>query len=112
MLEFQSRIVAETVALLSAKGITLTETDPDSAIKEYCSHKFHRVSMAQHLLRGQLTEIDSLNGYVARESARLGLTAPYSHALTCLIEGRQHHPANGGALAAEEKVSGAARERT
>ena len=112
MLEFQSRIVAETVALLSAKGVTLTEPDPDSAIKEYCSHKFHRVSMAQHLLRGQLTEIDSLNGYVARESARLGLAAPYSHALACLIKGRQHHPADGGALAAEQQVSGTARERT
>jgi ketopantoate reductase len=59
------------------------------------SHKFHRPSMTQHLGRGQQTEIDALNGYVARESARLGLAAPYNDALAKLMKGRQHRPACG-----------------
>jgi 2-dehydropantoate 2-reductase len=88
--EFQTRIIQETLALVRAKGIEPTEPDPVSAIKEYCSHKFHRPSMMQHLDRGKPTEIDALNGYVARESRRLGLAAPYSDALTMLIKGRQY----------------------
>jgi 2-dehydropantoate 2-reductase len=90
--DFQTRIIGETVTLLRAKGIELQETDPCATIKAYCSHKFHRPSMMQHLDRGQQTEIDSLNGYVARESLRLGLDAPYNAALTMLIKGREHHP--------------------
>jgi 2-dehydropantoate 2-reductase len=90
--EFQSRIVAEAVALMQAKEIALPDANPSAAIKEYCSHKFHRPSMMQHLDRGQQTEIDSLNGYVARESSRLGLQAPFNTALTMLIKGREYHP--------------------
>ncbi len=54
--------------------------------------KFHRVSMLQHLDRGRRTEIDALNGYVARESRSLGLPAPYSEALTVLMKGREYVP--------------------
>jgi 2-dehydropantoate 2-reductase len=90
--EFQTRIIEEAAALVRAKGIEPAEADPVAAIKEYCAHKFHRPSMMQHLDRGRPTEIDSLNGYVARESRRLGLPAPYSDALTMLVKGRQHVP--------------------
>jgi 2-dehydropantoate 2-reductase len=91
--EFQTRIIQEAEALVRAKGITLDDPDPVHTIKEYCAHKFHRPSMTQHLDRGRPTEIDALNGYVARESKRLGLAAPYNDALCALIKGRQHHPA-------------------
>ena len=91
--EFQSRIIEEAAALVRAKGIALPEEDPVAAIKEYCSHKFHRPSMMQHLARGQRTEIDSLNGYVARESAALGLAAPCNDALARLMKGREYRPA-------------------
>jgi len=89
--EFQAKIIEETMALIRAKGIVLQ--DPVATVKEYCSDKFHRVSMTQHLDRGRLTEIDALNGYVARESAKFGLSAPYNDALTRLMKGRQHKPA-------------------
>ena len=69
------------MALVRAKAISLPDPDPLSAIKAYCAKKFHRVSMLQHLDRGRRTEIDALNGYVARESRKLGLAAPYSEAL-------------------------------
>ena len=93
--DFQSAIIEETVAVVRAKGISLPDEDTIAVIKEYCSHKFHRPSMMQHLARGQRTEIDSLNGYVARESARLGLTAPRNDALTRLIKGREYRPEPG-----------------
>lgn len=91
--EFQSHIIRETLALVRAKGITLPDPDPLSTIKAYCAKKFHRVSMLQHLDRGRRTEIDALNGYVGRESRRLGLAAPYSDALTMLMKGREYVPA-------------------
>lgn len=95
--EFQTRILEETLALLQARGIALPEENPIAAIKDYCAHKFHRPSMMQHLDRGQKTEIDALNGYVARESARLGLAAPYNDALARIVRGREH----GAQLVAE-----------
>ena len=87
--DFQTRIIEETVSVVRAKGITLPDPDPVAVIKEYCAHKSHRPSMMQHLERGQRTEIDSLNGFVAAESSRLGLDAPCNRALTQLIKGRE-----------------------
>lgn len=96
--EFQTRIIEETLALVFAKGIRLADADPIATVKEYCSHKFHRVSMAQHLDRGRQTEIDALNGFVARESKALGLAAPCNDALARLIKGREHQPVRKGGV--------------
>ncbi|MBI2502007.1 MAG: 2-dehydropantoate 2-reductase [Candidatus Latescibacteria bacterium] len=90
--EFQTRIIAEVVALARAKGIRLPNPEPLQEIKEYSAKKFHRVSMLQHLARGRQTEIDALNGYVARESKKLGLPCPYNESLTSLIKGLQYRP--------------------
>ena len=91
--EFQTKIIEETLALVQARDITLPDPDPLSSIKAFCASKFHRPSMVQHLMGGKQTEIDSLNGYVARESEKLGLAAPYSDALTRLIKGLEHRVA-------------------
>jgi 2-dehydropantoate 2-reductase len=92
--EFQTKIIEETLALVEAKGIEIPEKDPMTVVKEYSAQKFHRVSMVQHLKRGRLTEIDALNGYVVRESEKLGIKAPYNNALTMLIKGLQYIPEN------------------
>jgi 2-dehydropantoate 2-reductase len=89
---FQTRVIEETLALIRAKGVSIEDSDPIATIKEYCAHKFHRVSMAQHLDRGRLSEIDALNGYVARESPKYGLAAPYNDSLAKLMKGREHKP--------------------
>ena len=50
-----------------------------------------RSSTAQVLARGKPTEIDHLNGFVARRSAELGVATPVNralHALVRLAEGR------------------------
>src|SRR5437016_1804614 len=43
-------------------------------------------STAQDLSRGRPTEIDSLNGYIARRGAKLGIPAPVNHALFTLVK--------------------------
>jgi 2-dehydropantoate 2-reductase len=43
-------------------------------------------STAQDLNRGRPTEIDSLNGYIARRGAKLGIPAPVNHALFTLVK--------------------------
>ena len=49
-------------------------------------------STGQDLMRGKRTEIDSLNGYISRRGAELGVPTPVNHALYILVklaEGRQ-----------------------
>ena len=43
-------------------------------------------STAQDMNRGKLTEIDSLNGYVSRRGAVLGVATPVNHALYALVK--------------------------
>jgi 2-dehydropantoate 2-reductase len=43
-------------------------------------------STAQDMNRGKLTEMDSLNGYVARRGAELGVPTPVNHALYALVK--------------------------
>jgi 2-dehydropantoate 2-reductase len=83
-------VVEEIQKLAQAKGITvpadnLLETTYRlaDAMPEATS------STAQDIARGRPTEIDHLNGYVAREGERLGIPTPVNrtlHALVKLIE--------------------------
>jgi 2-dehydropantoate 2-reductase len=43
-------------------------------------------STAQDLQRGKRTEIDSLNGFIARRGAALGVPAPVNFALATLVK--------------------------
>jgi 2-dehydropantoate 2-reductase len=43
-------------------------------------------STAQDIQRGKRTEIDSLNGYIARRGAELGVPTPVNHALYTLVK--------------------------
>lgn len=43
-------------------------------------------STAQDMQRGKRTEIDSLNGYIARRGAELGVPTPVNHALYALVK--------------------------
>jgi 2-dehydropantoate 2-reductase len=42
-------------------------------------------STAQDVERGKPTEIDSLNGYIVRRGAELGIDTPVSETLTALV---------------------------
>jgi 2-dehydropantoate 2-reductase len=43
-------------------------------------------STGQDMMRGKRTEIDSLNGYIARRGAELGVPTPVNHALYTLVK--------------------------
>jgi 2-dehydropantoate 2-reductase len=83
-------VVEEIQKLAQAKGISIPEDDLveftyrlADAMPEATS------STAQDIARGRPTEIDHLNGYVAREGERLGIAVPVNrtlHALVKLVE--------------------------
>ena len=84
-------VVYETLHVARAKGIHPPGLeDPRAAlagsfkIAEQMSGT--RSSTAQDLARGKHTEIDSLNGYVARLGAQLGVPVPVNHALYTLVK--------------------------
>ena len=49
-------------------------------------------STAQDMNRGKRTEIDSLNGYIARRGAELGVPTPINHALYALVKLAEGRP--------------------
>lgn len=84
-------VVYETLNVARAKGISPPGLeDPRAAltgafkIAEQMSGT--RSSTAQDMARGKRTEIDSLNGYVARLGAQLGVPVPVNHTLYTLVK--------------------------
>jgi len=83
--------VYETLNVARAKGIRPPGLDdPQAAIagsfKIADQMSGTRSSTAQDLARGKRTEIDSLNGYVARLGAELGIPTPVNHTLYTLVK--------------------------
>ena len=91
--------VDEVVALAKAKGIRLPDDMADAAIRLAEVMPQTMSSTAQDIAKGRRTEIDHLNGYVAREGARLGVATPATttlHALMKLLEAKRSRPAQPG----------------
>jgi 2-dehydropantoate 2-reductase len=84
------QLVEEAVAVAEAAGVQMTQSNMVEAawkLGEVMSGTLS--STAQDIGRGKRTEIDSLNGYVARRGAELGVPTPVNqtlHALVKLIE--------------------------
>jgi 2-dehydropantoate 2-reductase len=53
-----------------------------------------RSSTAQDIQRGRRTEIDALNGYIARRADELGINAPVNHSLFTLVKLLEAHSGN------------------
>jgi 2-dehydropantoate 2-reductase len=85
--ELMKRAIAETVAVAHAEGVSLSEPAMVEAALEL-GEKMSRAtsSTAQDIARGRPTEIESLNGYVARRGAALGIETPVSDALYALVK--------------------------
>jgi 2-dehydropantoate 2-reductase len=84
-------LVDEVMAVARAAGIHLPGVEDSQAalagalkIATQMSEAFS--STAQDLQRGKRTEIDSLNGYIARRGAELGVPTPVNHALYTLVK--------------------------
>jgi 2-dehydropantoate 2-reductase len=85
--ELRAGIVAEVAALAEAEGHRL---DPGLAagLETGLQSGRNRSSMLQDVLLGRPTELEYLNGYVARRSGELGLAAPLNQALAALVRAK------------------------
>jgi 2-dehydropantoate 2-reductase len=84
------RAIAETVAVAHAEGVGLSESAMvDAALQLAEGMSGALSSTAQDVARGRPTEIDSLNGYVARRGAALGIATPVSDTLYALVKLRE-----------------------
>jgi 2-dehydropantoate 2-reductase len=83
-------VVEEIQKLAQAKGITVPADNlQETTYRLADAMPDATSSTAQDIARGRPTEIDHLNGYVAREGERLGIPTPVNrtlHALVKLIE--------------------------
>ena len=83
--ELMRDAVEETLAVAKAKGVRM---GPDTLAKVYKiaeAMPAQYSSTAQDLARGKPTEIDHLNGYVARQGEALGVPTPVNRALHALV---------------------------
>jgi 2-dehydropantoate 2-reductase len=82
----------EVVALARRKGVTIPDEAMASLFAMTQSMPLQMSSTAQDIVRGRPTEVDYLNGYVAHESAALGLAAPVNRTLHALVKLREKTP--------------------
>ncbi len=90
-------LIQETFAVAGAEGVRL----PWAVADDYIAHLFGvqvpdfaavYPSMYYDILQGRRTEIDLLNGYVARLGERHGIPVPQNRCITGLIRYIQAHP--------------------
>ena len=84
-------LVEEIWAVATAAGIHFPDLqDVDAAFAGACKIATQipdaLSSTAQDILRDKRTEIDSLNGYISRRGAELGVPTPVNHALYTMIK--------------------------
>lgn len=83
-------LVDECIAVAKAKGIVLDPADiKDRVLKLGPSMPSTLSSTYQDLAKGKLTEIDSLNGYIAAQGRRHGVPTPLNAALHALVRLRE-----------------------
>ena len=84
--ELMRRAIGETVAVAHADGVALSvEEMVEAARKLGDSMSAATSSTAQDLARGKGTEIESLNGYIARRGAEAGIPTPVNETLCALV---------------------------
>ena len=89
--QLMTRIVDEVLAVARAARVVLPgvndrESGMAAAMELAVQMSDALSSTAQDLNRGRLTEIDALNGYIARRGSELGVPVPVNHALFTLVK--------------------------
>ena len=89
--QLMQNVVDEVLAVARAAGVVMPgvydrESGMAAAMELATQMADAFSSTAQDLNRGRPTEIDALNGYVARRGAELGVPVPVNHALFTLIK--------------------------
>jgi 2-dehydropantoate 2-reductase len=85
--ELLSAIVQEAVRVVRTKGIKLMFDNAEQQVLNVCEATASNLnSMLQDINAGRKTEIDFINGAIAREASEIGIDAPVSRTLTQLIQ--------------------------
>jgi len=88
------KVIEEALGVARAAGVRLPEVNMVESVLEISESMANATSStAQDLARGKRTEIDSLNGYLVRRGAELGVATPVNqtlHALVKLLEETVH----------------------
>jgi 2-dehydropantoate 2-reductase len=85
--DLMRQVVEEVVAVARAAGVDMADVNLVEAAWRLAETMPGTLSStAQDIGRGKRTEIDSLNGYVARRGAELGVAAPVNQALHALVK--------------------------
>jgi len=80
------RAAAEAAAVATARGVRLPYADAQAhTLAVARATGANRSSMLQDVLRGSPTEVDAINGAVAREGRRLGVPTPVNALLAELV---------------------------
>jgi len=80
-------VVLEVLAVAKGSGVEMPEGDwVDIALKLSASMPEATSSTAQDLARGKRTEIDHLNGFLARRGTELGIATPVNRTLHALVK--------------------------
>jgi len=84
--ELQETVVREVVALAEAEGVNLPLAPALDAMRRIADAMPGQLSStAQDMARAKPSEIDHLNGFVARRGAALGVATPANQALHALV---------------------------
>ena len=85
--ELMKQVTEEAVAIARASGVRLPEPDMVDAVWKLADTMSGATSStAQDIARGNRTEIDSLNGYLVRRGAQLGVATPVNQTLHALVK--------------------------
>ncbi len=91
-------VIGEAFAVARAEGVAFRWPDADAYREAFYGRLVpatagHRSSMLQDIECGRPTEIDAINGHVARRGALLGVPVPTNATLACLIRARARRAA-------------------
>lgn len=93
--EVMADLVAECLAVAAAEGVLIPggKAETEAAVRRIAETMPGQYSStAQDLMRGKPSEIDHLNGHVARRGAALGVPTPVNRALWTLVKLLENTP--------------------
>jgi len=89
--ELSRAAVEEAAAVARALGIEIREDPTAHVFQVAAATAVNRSSMGQDVDHHRPTEIDAINGFVAREARRMEIATPVNRALTALIRTLEEH---------------------
>ena len=82
----ETALFMEVATVAKAQGITLSGWDTGKKLASDSKMFWHLPSTAQDVKNKKKTEIDFLNGAVARLGDELGIPTPYNHMIPALVK--------------------------